>query len=198
MNYPPKIHQDDTKEHMIEVLKTYPLATIISVKNDKPLVTHLPLIYRESDGKLIGHIDIFNPQAELLKDNKAITIIFSGPQCYISPSVYTTDHLPTWNYIKVHLKGTVKAIESKEALKKSLIIMTEFLEEPEHKFVLEPDNPKMEKFLDYIKMFEISITHWEGKFKLSQDKKPRDTENARKELIKANQESIKAFLDKVF
>jgi len=198
LNYPPKIHQDDTKEHMIEVLKTYPLATIISVKNDKPLVTHLPLIYRESDGKLIGHIDIFNPQAELLKDNKAITIIFSGPQCYISPSVYTTDHLPTWNYIKVHLKGTVKAIESKEALKKSLIIMTEFLEEPEHKFVLEPDNPKMEKFLDYIKMFEISITHWEGKFKLSQDKKPRDTENARKELIKANQESIKAFLDKVF
>ena len=198
MNYPPKIHQDDTKEHMIEVLKTYPLATIISVKNDKPLVTHLPLIYRESDGKLIGHIDIFNPQAELLKDNNNITIIFSGPQCYISPSVYTTDHLPTWNYIKVHLKGTVKAIESKEALKKSLIIMTEFLEEPEHKFVLEPDNPKMEKFLDYIKMFEISITHWEGKFKLSQDKKPRDTENARKELIKANQESIKAFLDKVF
>lgn len=46
--------------------------------------------------------------------------------------------------------------------------------------------------------FGIFITHWEGKFKLSQDKKPRDIENARAELIRVNQESIKAFLEKVF
>ena len=198
MNYPPKIHQDNNKEHIIEVIKTYPLATIISVKDNEPLVTHLPLIFREEDGKLSGHIDIYNPQANLLKDDNDITVIFSGPQCYISPSVYTTTQLPTWNYIKVHLKGTVKAIESKESLKESLIIMTEFLEEPDHKFVLEHGNPKMERLLDYIKMFEITINDWEGKFKLSQDKKPRDTENAKNQLIKANQESIKAFLDRVF
>lgn len=197
MNYPPKHHQDNNIEHMVEVLKTYPLATIVSVKDNGPLTTHLPLIYRE-DGKLIGHIDIYNPQAELLKNDNPITILFYGPQCYISPSIYTTTQLPTWNYIRVHLKGTVKAIESKNALKESLIKMTEFLEQPEHKYVLEPDNPRMLAYLDYIKMFEISITEWEGKFKLSQDKKAKDTENARQELIRANQESIKAFLDKVF
>lgn len=198
MNYPPKIHQDDNKKHMLEVIKTYPLATIISVKDNQPLITHLPLIYREEDGKLIGHIDIYNRQAELLKDDNDITIIFSGPQCYISPSVYSTTQLPTWNYIKVHIKGTVKAIESNEALKESLIIMTEFLEEPDHKFVLEPDNPKMETFIHYIKMFEITINDWEGKFKLSQDKKPKDTENAKIQLIKANQKSVEDFLKKVF
>ncbi len=182
---------------MIKVIKTYPLATIISVKNNEPLITHLPLIYRE-DGKLIGHIDIYNPQAELLKDNNLISIIFSGPQCYISPSVYTTTQLPTWNYIKVHLKGTVVAIKSADALKESLIKMTEFLEQPEQKYILEPDNPRMEGALKYINMFEIDITHWEGKFKLSQDKKTQDTANAKAELIRANQESIKGFLDKVF
>lgn len=197
MNYPPKHHQDDNINHLIEVIKTYPLATIISVKDDEPLITHLPLIYRE-DGKLIGHIDIFNPQAQLLKDDNKLTILFSGPQCYISPSVYETTQLPTWNYIKVHLKGSVKAIESKEALMESLIKMTEFLEQPEHKYVLEPNNQHMLGNLDYIKMFEISITHWEGKFKLSQDKRPKDIENARLELIRFNQESIKVFLDKVF
>lgn len=182
---------------MIEVIKTYPLATLISVKDEEPLITHLPLIYRE-DGKLIGHIDIYNPQAELLKNDNKLTILFSGPQCYISPSVYATTQLPTWNYIKVHLKGTVKAIESKEALKNSLIIMTEFLEQPEHKYILKPDNPRMEGALDYIKMFEITITDWEGKFKLSQDKRPKDIKNARIELIRANQESVKVFLDRVF
>jgi transcriptional regulator len=182
---------------MIEVLKTYPLATIISVKDGEPLITHLPLIYRE-DGKLIGHIDIYNPQAEFLKNDNPITVLFYGPQCYISPTVYTSTQLPTWNYIRVHLKGTVKAIESKEALKESLIKMTEFLEHPEHKYILEPDNPRMLGYLDYIKMFEINITHWEGKFKLSQDKRSKDMSNAREELIRANQESIKAFLDRVF
>jgi len=127
-----------------------------------------------------------------------LTILFYGPQCYISPSVYATTQLPTWNYIRVHLKGTVEAIGSKEALKESLIKMTEFLEHPEHKYVLEPDNQRMLGNLEYIKMFEITITNWEGKFKLSQDKRFKDMENARQELIRANQESIKVFLDKVF
>jgi len=196
LKYPPQHHQDDNINHMIDVIKTYPLATVISVKDNEPVITHLPLIYRE--GKLIGHIDKFNPQAELLKDDNEITLIFSGPQCYISPSVYTTTQLPTWNYIKVHLKGTVKAIESKDALKESLIKMTEFLEQPEHKYILEPDNPRMDDFINYIKMFEITINKWEGKFKLSQDKNPRDIENAKNELIRFNQESIKTFLEKVF
>ena len=197
MKYPPPHHQDNNLDHMIEVIKTYPLATVISVENNEPLITHLPLILNDA-GKLIGHIDIYNPQAQLLKDNKKITIIFTGPQCYISPSVYSTTQLPTWNYIKVHIKGTVKDIDSKEALKESLITMTEFLEAPDHKYVLDPNNKRMEGNLDYIKMFEITIDSWEGKFKLSQDKRPKDIELARTELIRANQASIVAFLEKVF
>ena len=120
-----------------------------------------------------------NPQAALLKDNSLVTIIFSGPQCYISPSIYTTTQLPTWNYIKVHLKGKVKAIESKEALKISLITMTEFLEQPNPKYILEPDNQRMLGALNYIDMFEISI-------------------DAREELIRLNKESIELFLQKIF
>lgn len=196
MNYPPKHHQDNDQNHMIEVIKTYPLATLISVANEQPLITHVPLIY--DHGKLIGHIDIYNPQAQLLKDDNDITLIFSGPECYISPSIYSTTQLPTWNYIKVHLQGTVKAIESKTALKQSLISMTEFLEAPEHNYVLKPDNPRLDRNLNYIEMFEITITHWEGKFKLSQDKKPKDINAAKTELIRANQESVKRFLDSVF
>lgn len=197
MQYPPKIHQDSNQEHMLEVMKSYPLATLITVSDHQPLVTHLPLVYREEDQKLIGHIDIYNPQAKQLRDGNDVTVIFYGPQCYISPTVYTTTQLPTYNYIRVHLKGTVQAIESVDALRDSLITMTEFLEQPDQKYVLERDNPKMAHYINHIKMFEISITHWEGKFKLSQDKKPRDMENAKQELIRVNQESIKNFLDKI-
>ncbi|MBT8326009.1 MAG: FMN-binding negative transcriptional regulator [Winogradskyella sp.] len=196
MQYPPPHHQDNDKEHMIEVIKTYPLATLISVANNKPLITHLPLIIKED--KLIGHIDIYNPQTELLKNNIEVAVLFHGPQCYISPSVYSTTQLPTWNYIKVHLNGTVKAINDHQTIKDSIIRMTEFLEGNEPKYILHPDNPRMEKFVNYIVGFEIKITKWEGKFKLSQDKKSSDMKAAREHLIKVNQASIRQFLDNIF
>lgn len=75
--------------------------------------------------------------------------------------------------------------------------MTEFLEAPLHKYVLEPDNPRMLGALDYINMFEITINSWEGKFKLSQDKKTEDIKNAKAELIRANTESMEHFLNKI-
>ena len=198
MTYPPKHHQDLDKNHMIEVIKSYPLAMLISVKNNQPLITHLPLIYDDANDKLIGHIDKYNPQAELLKDDYKVTVIFSGPQCYISPSIYTTTQLPTWNYIKVHLQGSVKLIRNNDLVMQSMINMTEFLEKPNHIYTLAPDNPRMEAAINYVKGFEITITHWEGKFKLSQDKNKKDMENARNELIRFNQESIAEFLKTIF
>ena len=198
MNYPPKHHQDSDKLHLIEVIKNYPLATIISVKDDEPFISHLPLIYREEDRKLIGHIDKYNPQVKLLNGNKPITIIFSGPQCYISPSIYDTTQLPTWNYIKVHLKGTVSEIKDELMIKESLVKMAVFLEAPDHKYKLTIDNPRMHGLINYIKGFEINITNWEGKFKLSQDKKPKDIANAKAELIRANKQSIETFMNGVF
>ncbi|MBJ7881676.1 FMN-binding negative transcriptional regulator [Gelidibacter salicanalis] len=195
-HYPPQHHQDNNREHLIEVINTYPLATLISVKDNKPLISHLPLIYAE--GKLIGHLDKYNPQVEMLKDNQEVTVIFSGPQCYISPSIYSSPQLPTWNYIMVHITGNVKEITNPEVIIQSMIDMTSFLEAPDHPYTLEPDNPRMAQFISYVKGFEIGIHTWEGKFKLSQDKKPADVEHARTELIRANQESIKTFLTRVF
>lgn len=196
MSYPPKHHQDNDKNHIIEVIKAYPLATLISVKNNKPFISHLPLIL--NNDKLIGHIDKNNPQAELLANNSTITVIFSGPQCYISPSIYEGDsQLPTWNYIKVHIEGKVIAINDKNALKQSLIGMTQFLESPEHKYVLEADNPKMALYLDYIAMFEIEITGWEGKFKLSQDKQKTNFIAAKNMLIESTKKNIEEFLKKL-
>lgn len=195
MSYPPKIHQDDNRDHLLEVIKTFPLATVISVNENTPFITHLPLIW---DGKkLIGHLDKYNPQTEFLRDTRDVTVIFSGPQCYISPSIYTTTQLPTWNYVKVHLKGTVQAVTNTERIKEGLINMTRFLEKPDQKFVLEPENTQMKKYLPFIHGFEITITKWEGKFKLSQDKNPHDMENAREELIKQNQKSLQTFLKKI-
>ncbi|MBP1839024.1 FMN-binding negative transcriptional regulator [Formosa algae] len=196
MSYPPNIHQDSDKNHLIEVIKHYPLATVISIKDNTPFITHLPLIYKS--GKLIGHIDKNNPQAKLLTGNTAVTVIFSGPDCYISPSLMGAEALPTWNYIKVHLQGTAIEIENENAIKQSMVDMTSFLEAPEEAYILDFHNPKMDQFVNYVMGFEIDITHWEGKFKLSQNK-DQDIQNlAKQQLISVNKTTIKPFLDKVF
>jgi len=60
------------------------------------------------------------------------------------------------------------------------------------------DNPRMDGAINYVKGFEIEITHWEGKFRRSQDKKKSDIANAKVELIRANLENIEGFLGKMF
>ncbi|WP_299188145.1 FMN-binding negative transcriptional regulator [uncultured Aquimarina sp.] len=194
--YPPKHHQDYNLENIKSVATTYPFATLVSAQETKPFITHAPLIFHGD--KLVGHIDANNPHVSLLKDNYPITTVFQGPQTYISPSIYTTNQLPTWNYIIAHAIGTVKEIKDSELIKKSMVIMTDFLESPDQNFKLSIKDPRMDRLIPYIHTFEIDVQDWEGKFKLSQDKVPADIENAKQELIKNNQKSVADFVNGLF
>ncbi len=101
--YPPKYHQSQDQQKMIAVLKQYPFAMLVSVLNGQPFVTHIPIIYNDTSGKLVAHIDKYNPQVVTLKNGAEVTVVFRGPDSYISPSIYMTKQLPTWNYIIVHI-----------------------------------------------------------------------------------------------
>ena len=181
MHYPPIHHQEKNFNNIVQLMQMYPLAMINSCMNNEIESTHTPLVYQPNEqlGVLIGHIDKYNLQLEHFKNNTAVQIIFNGPQVYISPSVYSTTQLPTWNYFKAHLKGTLILENDREKVKQSLINMTAFLEGDQHKYKLDPDNPRMEAALDYIVGFRIEITSWEGKYKISQDKKKEDRERAK-------------------
>ncbi len=196
--YPPPHHQSHDIEKMISVIKHYPFGMLVTANDGKPFITHIPIIYNETSKKLVAHIDLNNPQVNFLKDGSEVTVVFKGPDSYISPSIYTTSQFPTWNYIIVHITGKIKLINEPEAAKQTMIAMTEFLEGSEQKFILKKDDPKLDYFLNYIKAFEIEITDWEGKFKLSQDKNPQDFENAKEELIKKSRKDISGFIDEIY
>lgn len=185
MNYPPPHHQESNFQNAIHLVKQAPLATLISSHDDQIHCTHSPLIYHTNNnlGFLIGHIDRANPQCSHFDTPKKVTAIFHGPDVYISPSVYETTQLPTWNYFKVHLEGKLTLVEDREKVKKSLVDMTQFLEGKEPKYKLDPTNPRMERALDFIVGFRIDITGWEGKFKISQDKRLQDQNLAKKALL---------------
>ncbi|MFT5103252.1 MAG: transcriptional regulator, partial [Candidatus Latescibacterota bacterium] len=121
-----------------------------------------------------------------------------GPDTYISPSVYTTKQLPTWNYIFVHITGTITLINDPEKAKETMVAMTTFLEAPQHKFSLEQKNTRMHRAINDIQAFEITITAWDGKFKLSQDKIEKDQENAKQELLKNSPENSHSFIQNMY
>jgi transcriptional regulator len=196
--YPPPHHQIQDIQKMITVIKAYPLGMLVSAENGKPFVTHIPIIYNDATGKLVAHIDKYNPQLATLQDGAEVTIVFRGPDTYISPSVYTTKQLPTWNYIFVHITGTITLINDPEKAKETMVAMTTFLEAPQHKFSLEQKNTRMHRAINYIQAFEITITAWDGKFKLSQDKIEKDQKNAKQELLKNSPENSHSFIQNMY
>ncbi|WP_394747250.1 FMN-binding negative transcriptional regulator [Spongiimicrobium salis] len=201
MKYPPKHHQEHYFDNVITVVKNYPFASLITAKDNLPFITHIPMVYEQDGstyGKLVAHIDKYNPQVATLTENAEVTTVFYGPDCYISPAIYSTKQLPTWNYIFAHLRGTVHLLKDKEAVKSTMVRMTSFLEGEHPKYQLAQDDPRMDGLIDYIIGFEIKITAWEGKFKFSQDKLARDRELAKQELIKSQQRDVSEFVAKIF
>ncbi|WP_038260730.1 FMN-binding negative transcriptional regulator [Zhouia amylolytica] len=201
MKYPPKEFQETNFNNIIKVIVQKPLATLITVQDHNVFTSHIPLIHYKTPnlpfGKLIGHIDIYNPQLSTLKNNAKVTAIFHGPDSYISPSLFENDQLPTWNYIKVHVEGKLKLIGDKHALKASLIKMTEQLEAFSSNYVLPEDHEKMNSLLDYIVGFEIEITSWEGKFKLSQNKSTLEQNKATEALIENIKNDSSSFIKSI-
>lgn len=198
--YPPAHHQEAHFKNIIQTLKTFPLATLITVENESPVITHLPLRYvaNMGYGKLIGHIDNNNPQVPHLAEGSQVTVLFNGPDTYISPSIYTTSQLPTWNYIKIHLETKVVKTLTNEELKSEMVALTSFLEGNEQRYRLEQTDPRVETFVNYVTGFELQITAWEGKFKLSQDKNSSDQEQAKQALTNNYADLMENYLTAIY
>lgn len=94
-----------------------PFATVVTVVERKPFISHLPITPKMIDGniELIGHLAKANPHWQILSNNPT-TIVFHGPHAFITPKWYTKNDVPTWNYLTVHAEGKVDLIESYEGL----------------------------------------------------------------------------------
>jgi len=195
--YPPEYYLEHDRQKIFRVIETYSFATVISRTEDDVIVTHLPLILdrqRGEFGYLVGHMDRNNPHARYLNSAK-VFVIFHGPNAYISPNVFESSQLPTWNSISVHIRGAARLTESAQAVGGSMIKMVSFLEKGEDPFVLDKDNEKMQRFLGYVVGFEIEILEMIGRFKLSQNKNERDKHLAKEHLMSHSKKGHDKLID---
>ncbi len=127
MYQPPQFVAKD-KSHVLDLMRDYPFASLISNDDEGFLsVTHLPL-HLEVRGEqmvLLGHVAKPNPHWKYLVTRPEALVTFMGPYGYLSPQIYPDlARVPSWNYLTVHARVTATLIEdtlAKDRLLKKLI-----------------------------------------------------------------------------
>lgn len=158
---------------------------LITEHDGYPCISHLPFLFEPdvgSHGKLIGHMAKDNPQWKSLIGIESIVVVFNGAHGYISPTLYSTPGVPTWNYAVVHLHGKPTVIEDPAEVEDILDKLTTNFESSqlnpwEMSFPIEKN-----KLLQMIVGFEIDIQTIKGKFKLSQNRTAQEQQNIINEL----------------
>ena len=84
-----------------DVIKSFPLATLVAQTSEGLTANQLPLLMVGSQ-KIIGHVAFANRFHELATPEQDVLAIFSGANAYVSPNWYpskaeTHKQVPTWN-----------------------------------------------------------------------------------------------------
>lgn len=171
-------------EALHDLMRRYPLATLVAVIDGEIVANHIPCLLVSSagdHGMLHGHLPKANPIWEHFRGQTKAVAIFQGPQSYVTPSWYPSkqDHgkvVPTWNYAVVHAHGQPYAIDNADWLMEHLNSLTD-----EHESNLRnpwsvSDAPEefTERMLSGLVGFEMSVTRLVGKWKLSQNRSKAD------------------------
>jgi transcriptional regulator len=116
--YIPRRYEEKDVEKVHSFIRENSFAILVSVMDGVPVATHIPLLLEKDDqGRdvLVGHIARGNGQkVTFLSGGVKVLAIFPGPHAYVSPRWYTQINVPTWNYMAVHVYGTLSVMEGEE------------------------------------------------------------------------------------
>ena len=151
----------------------HPFGTLVSQVEDAPFASHLPVLYRRTDGEvtLTGHWARPNPQWREIETQRAL-FLFQGPHAYISPRWYadTPKQVPTWNYVAAHVYGTIRLIQEGPELEHIVVSLAEKFESgATTPWSLADSDPANRARLRGIVGFELRSTSVQVKLKLNQN-----------------------------
>lgn len=183
MVYLPPLFSEPRTDVLIAHIERHEFGLLVSDdgRADGELVaSQIPFLVERRAGRLylLGHIARANPQAADLDPPRRALAIFTGPHAYISPSWYEKGPaVPTWNYATVHAYGEARAIDDADWLRDLVERLSERHEarEPEPRWHMgkEPEN-YLAMMLRGIVGIELAVDRLDGKFKLSQNRRPAD------------------------
>lgn len=177
--YTPRINEFTGKEEIVNFMRRFSFATIVTARDGRPQATHLPFLVEERQNglTLTSHFARANTQWKEIETDQVL-VIFTEPHAYISPSHYErVQNVPTWNYIAVHAYGEGKIMEDTAQV---IRVLENTINQYESAY-LDQWNGLGEDYkfglMKGIVAFEITVTDLQAKKKLSQNKTENEKEN---------------------
>lgn len=169
--FTPAHYQNDDINEIKDFLRSNSFGILINQVDGKPWATHIPLeldLDLSGNDILVGHIAKANPQWKYFQEDAQVLCIFNGPHSYVSSSWYTEEEVPTWNYIAIHVYGTLK-IQTEAALLESLHKLVDKYEAGSKEPVSSRDmSAKTMRQIKGVVGFEIKVEDIQATYKLSQ------------------------------
>lgn len=199
MYNPQRFKSVDTNE-AFDLMDRNPFATVITVVEGKPFVSHLPLTPKMvgNEIELIGHLARANPHWKSFANSQA-TVIFHGPHTYITPKWYAENDVPTWNYSTVHVTGKIELIESHDGIVDCLKELTSHVERhwPSGWEFFIPDDLMGDILPKSIVGFKIKVAEINFKKKLSQNRTTADRAGVLKGLETRGDDNSRSVLSEM-
>jgi transcriptional regulator len=184
MHAAPAFRMNDQAE-MAALIEARHFATLVVAGEHGPVAAHIPMILTYDaagvPASLEGHVALNNPVAALPGAPLRALAIFTGADAYVSPSLYPSkrDHgkvVPTWNYMAVHVTGTLKTFSDADKLLEQVRRITDMMERPAPAPWQVSDAPDdyIAKMLGAITGVRLHIEAIEGIAKLSQNRPESD------------------------
>lgn len=182
--YLPKNFEETRVEVLHELMRAHPFAALVTHGDSGLNADHLPFMLDPEPapyGTLRGHIARANPLWQTVADGAAALVLFQGPESYITPSWYTTKQetgmvVPTWNYAVVHAQGPLRFIDDRGWLRDFVSALTDRHEagRPTPWAVRDAPDHFIDTLAASIIGVELTIARLIGKWKVSQNRPPRD------------------------
>ena len=148
---------------------------LLSLSTDgAPLISHIPFQLSEDGTQAELHLVRSTEITRALKEPTPARLAVQGPHSYISPDWYNLpDQVPTWNYVAVHLTGTLERLPDSalEVVLARLSARFEARLAPKPEWTMGKMTPDvLAKMMRQIVPFRLSIEAVEGTWKLGQNK----------------------------
>jgi transcriptional regulator len=186
MYIPTHFRLDDAAQ-TVAFMQRYNFATLVTVIEGEPFVSHLPLVveFDNQQVTIIGHMAKANPQWQTLAQQTAL-VVFAEPHAYVSPSLYEKpQNVPTWNYIAVHAYGQARLITDEAG---AFALLEQQMRTYEPAYIAQwaslADDYKQAMVKGMV-AFEIKVARLEGKQKLSQNKSEQDRQTVTQHMLES-------------
>lgn len=113
--HPNPIYRQVTDDKNLDFARARGFGTLSVNGGNGPLLAHAPFVLSEDGQTATLHLMRSNPIMHALSQDLPAVIAVSGPDAYISPDWYgVQDQVPTWNYVAVHLRGSLSLLPQED------------------------------------------------------------------------------------